>query len=92
MGFPAKKILTECRPTIEETYSHRHTSGEVCRTLTGTEFLFPDGSRIMTSGTPLPASFVKMSKYVGLLIQLPSGCRPGPDAVTFVESPACPST
>lgn len=33
-----------------------------------------------------------MSKYVGLLMQTPSGCNPGPEAVTFVASPAWPST
>lgn len=46
----------------------------------------------MTSGTPRPASFVKISKKVGLFTTTPSGCRPGPLAVTLFGSPACPST
>lgn len=47
---------------------------------------------MMTSGTPRPASFVKMSKKVDLFTTTPSGCRPGPLAVTLLGSPACPST
>jgi len=54
--------------------------------------LFTWGSKMMTSGTPRPASFVKMSKKVGLFTTTPSVCRPGPLAVTLLESPACPST
>lgn len=47
---------------------------------------------MITSGTPRPASFVKTSKNVGLFITTPSGCKPGPLAVTLLASPACPST
>jgi len=41
MGFPAKKILTECKPIIGDTYSHRQTSGEVWRNFIGTAVLLP---------------------------------------------------
>ena len=55
-GWPAKNTLTECRPTAGDTYSQRHRSGEIWRTLTGTVFLWPAGSTTITSGTPRPAS------------------------------------
>lgn len=41
MGFPAKKILTECKPITGDTYSHRQTSGEVWRNFTGIAVLLP---------------------------------------------------
>lgn len=47
---------------------------------------------MITSGTPRPASFVKISKKVDLATTTPSGCKPGPCAVTLLASPACPST
>lgn len=62
MGCPAKNIFTECRPTVGDTYSQRQRSGDVCRTLTGTVFLLPEGSSIITSGTPLPASAEKITE------------------------------
>lgn len=61
------------------TYNRRHN-------------FFTCGSKMMTSGTPRPASFVKMSKKVDLFTTTPSDCRPGPLAVTLLGSPACPST
>lgn len=60
IGFPEKNIFTECSPRKDATYSHRHTSGEVCLNFIGTVFLWPCGSRIITSGTPFPASTNKI--------------------------------
>ena len=47
----------------------------------GTESFLPLGSRIITSGKPLPAPLAKISKCVGRLMMTPSASRPGPDAV-----------
>jgi hypothetical protein len=56
MGFPAKKMLTLWRPTLAATYSQRHVSAETSLTFTDAVFLLPDGSRMITSGVPFPAS------------------------------------